>query len=292
MKFSIITPSFRSSRWLRLCIPSVADQGVEVEHIVQDSCSDDGTQEWLPRDARVRAIIEKDGGMYDAVNRGLRRATGEVVAYLNCDEQYLPGALQAVARFFEQHPKVEVAFGDAVVVGPDGGYLCHRLSLLPTKTHTLVSGTLAILSCATFFRRSALEHKQLYFDTRFKDLGDAQWVLTALERGAVMGLVREFTSAFTNTGENMNFKPNAIRERKEMFESAPAWARALRQGFVAQYRLRKLLAGHYSHPPFDYGIYTLNSPDKRVVFHVENPTGVWKGDPKTAAQSVSRQEHD
>ena len=71
MNFSIITPSFRNSRWLKLCIASVADQqDVKWEHIVQDSCSDDGTQDWLPRDPRVKAFIEKDGGMYDAVNRG------------------------------------------------------------------------------------------------------------------------------------------------------------------------------------------------------------------------------
>ena len=64
MKFSIITPSFRNSNWLKLCIASVADQqGVELEHIVQDSCSDDGTQDWLPQDPRVLAFIEKDAGM-------------------------------------------------------------------------------------------------------------------------------------------------------------------------------------------------------------------------------------
>jgi glycosyltransferase involved in cell wall biosynthesis len=106
MKFSIVTPSFRNSSWLKLCIASVADQqGVELEHIVQDSCSDDGTQDWLPQDKRVKAFIEKDGGMYDAVNRGYRRATGDILAYLNCDEQYLPGALKAVADFLRQIQK-------------------------------------------------------------------------------------------------------------------------------------------------------------------------------------------
>ena len=93
VNFSIITPSFRNSNWLKLCIASVADQqGVTFEHIVQDSCSDDGTRDWLPQDRRVKAFIEKDQGMYDAVNRGFKRAQGDIVAYLNCDEQYLPGA--------------------------------------------------------------------------------------------------------------------------------------------------------------------------------------------------------
>src|SRR5256885_10883439 len=48
------------------------------------------SQDWLPHDRRVKAFIEKDHGMYDAVNRGLRRAQGEILAYINCDEQYLP----------------------------------------------------------------------------------------------------------------------------------------------------------------------------------------------------------
>src|SRR6202034_981314 len=121
--FSIITPSFRNSKWLKLCIASVADQhGVELEHIVQDSCSDDGTQDWLPHDERVKAFIEKDQGMYDAINRGWKRAQGDVVAYLNCDEQYLPGALKAVWDYFQAHPDVDVVFGDNLVVDDKGEY--------------------------------------------------------------------------------------------------------------------------------------------------------------------------
>src|ERR1700690_2295710 len=124
MKFSIVTPSFRSSKWLKLCIASVADQeGVDLEHIVQDSCSDDGTQDWLPRDPRVKAFIEKDGGMYEAGNRGYRRATGHILAYLNCDEQYRPGGLKAMHDFFEAHPKIEVALAGSLVTDCDGHYL-------------------------------------------------------------------------------------------------------------------------------------------------------------------------
>src|ERR1700722_12182525 len=108
MRFSVVTPSFKQSQWLKLCVASVADQGVEHEHIVQDAGSDDGTLDWLPHDARVKAFIERDRGMYDAVNRGLRRAQGDILSYLNCDEQYLPGALPAVEKFFADHPHVDV----------------------------------------------------------------------------------------------------------------------------------------------------------------------------------------
>ncbi|MGH2568127.1 MAG: glycosyltransferase, partial [Bacteroidota bacterium] len=132
MKFSIITPSFRSSSWLKLCIASVADQqGVVLEHIIQDACSDDGTQDWLSYDRRVRAFVEKDDGMYDAINRGFQRAEGDILAYLNCDEQYLPGALKIVCDFLEKHSEVDVLLAGTIVVDRNGCYICHRASLIP-----------------------------------------------------------------------------------------------------------------------------------------------------------------
>src|SRR6516225_8220408 len=108
MSWSILTPSFRSGQWLKLCIASVADQAVPLEHIVQDGGSDDGTLDWLPADLRVKVFVEKDQGMYDALNRGLRRAGGDFLAWLNCDEQYLPSAVQRAGVFFERHPEVDV----------------------------------------------------------------------------------------------------------------------------------------------------------------------------------------
>src|SRR6266545_4953478 len=122
MRFSVITPSFNPSPWLPLCLASVADQGVDVEHIVQDAGSTDGTLDWLRHDARVKLFVERDGGMYDGVNRGLRRAGGDILAYLNCDEQYLPGCLQTVQSFFSAHPQTEVVFAGSIVTDGEGGY--------------------------------------------------------------------------------------------------------------------------------------------------------------------------
>src|SRR5580704_8052109 len=167
MRFSIITPSFKSSNFLKLCIASVADQGVELEHIVQDACSDDGTLEWLPKDPRVKAFVEKDSGMYDAVNRGLRRAQGEILAYLNCDEQYLPGTLAAVDDFFSKHPGVDVVFGDFIGVDTKGDYLFHRKVLTPLKYHTWVSH-LQTFTCATFFRRKIIADQGHFFNPRLR----------------------------------------------------------------------------------------------------------------------------
>ena len=174
LKFSIITPSFRNSAWLKLCIASVADQrGVTLEHLVQDSNSDDGTGDWLPKDSRVQAFIEKDAGMYDAVNRGYRRATGDILAYLNCDEQYLPGALKAVQEFFEKHPQVEVVLAGSIVTDGDGKYLCHRHSMVPSPQHLWYR--FPVLTSSIFIRRKVVAERGIFFDTKWRDLGDFHW---------------------------------------------------------------------------------------------------------------------
>lgn len=271
VRISIVTPSYRRSTWLKLCIASVADQGGEVEHIVQDAGSDDGTLAWLPRDPRVKVFVEKDQGMYDGVNRGLRRAGGDILAYLNCDEQYLPGALLAVAGFFEQHPEIDVLFGDVVMIDTEGRYLYHRKMQTPLKYHTWTSH-LSTLSCGMFFRRRVVFDYGLLFDPRLRDVGDGEWIVRLLKRGVRMAVLGQYTSAFTCTGVNMSAGPNARREARELFHSAPLWARCLKPLFVLQHRLRRSMGGMYSQPPFTYEIFTLTSPDRRQRYDVSHPT--------------------
>ena len=276
MKFSIITPSFRNSAWLKLCIPSVADQTqVELEHIVQDSCSDDDTKNWLPNDSRVKAFIEKDSGMYDAVNRGFSRARGELLAYINCDEQYLPGALKIVADFFETHPNVEAVFADSIVIDSQGNYICHRPSLVPWKHSMWVR--FPVLTCSIFIRRSVITDRKIVFDTRWRDLGDYWWIREMVLRGVRTAVLPKLTSVFTDTGENMNLKANARRERREKQQMTPAWIRLLQPYWVLENRFRLTLRTGVKRNPFDYSIYTLGSPRKRVTFHAGHPTTFWKG---------------
>ncbi len=275
MKFSIVTPSFRNSNWLKLCIASVADQkGVEFEHIVQDSCSDDGTQDWLPGDKRVRAFIEKDRGMYDAVNRGYRRAQGELLAYLNCDEQYLPGGLQTVHAFFEKNPEVEVVLAGTIVVNGNGNYMCHRHSMLPNPRH--VWFRFPILTSSMFMRRSVFYDRGISFDPRCRDLGDFHLVQELMKQKVRMAVCDDFTSTFTDTGEHVNLTPNALREKAGTMAMAPRWVRLLRLLWVGQHRGRRLAAGHFGMKATSYSIYTPQSPTQRVRFDVANPTAVWR----------------
>ena len=275
MKFSIVTPSFRNSRWLKLCVASVADQqGVEFEHIVQDSCSDDGTQDWLPHDRRVQAFIEKDSGMYDAVNRGYRRAQGDILAYLNCDEQYLPGALKTMSDFFDAHPEVEVALAGTIVVDGGGNYMCHRHALVPHPQHMWFR--FSALTSSIFIRRSVIHERGIFFDTRWRDLSDFHWFLALMKNKVPIAVYDEFTSAFADTSENMGLRSNAIREKIETTAMSPRWVRALKPVWIAHHRLRRLAAGHFSLKPMSYSIYTFDSPAQRVRFDVPKPTAIWR----------------
>ena len=253
---------------------SVADQdGVEVEHIVQDAQSDDGTQEWLARDQRVQAYFEKDQGMYDAINRGWRRATGEILAYLNCDEQYLPGGLRAVEEFFHKHPRTDVLFGDTIVVDKQGRFICYRKSLVPWKNTMWVYNP--VMSSAIFIHRRVLDQHNLFFDTQWRALGDKMWTVEMVRRRLKLAVLRSFTSSFTDTGENLCLKPSSIGEVKLVMDKAPAWVRRCKFLLLQLHRLRAVCHGVYWEKPFTYSIYTLASPKQRVEFQVSRPTAVW-----------------
>ncbi len=275
MKFSIITPSFRNSEWLKRCVASVADQGVALEHLVQDAGSDDGTLDWLPRDPRVTAFVEKDAGMYDAINRGLRRARGDVLAYLNCDEQYLPGALAAVEEFFHAHPEVEMVFGDAVVVNAEGDYLFHRKMLRPLLWHTWTC-QLSTLTCGTFFRRSVIERRAAFFDLQWRYIGDADWMRRLIQERVPMAALGRFTSVFTHTGQNLSTDEKTMAELRAFRATAPAVARALCPLVIAHHRARRWLGGTYSQEPFDFSLYARGPLEQRTVRHVAQPTARWR----------------
>lgn len=273
VSFSIVTPSYRSTDWIRLCVASVADQGVEYEHIIQDAQSDDGTPESVRDLPGVRLFVEKDSGMYDALNRGLRRAEGDILAHLNSDEQYLPGALRAVSDLFERNPAVDVLFADSVVVDRSARYLFHRKVLVPRLGHTWTAH-LSTMTCSTFFRRRVVEGGEL-FDPRWRNVGDAEWILQLLRRRMNMAVLRRFTSVFTMTGSNLGASDEAHRERIALASLAPLRMRAMKPLYIVHHRLCRLAAGLYSQPPFSYSAFTREDPSARRTFAASRPTARW-----------------
>jgi hypothetical protein len=209
------------------------------------------------------------------VNRGFRRAQGEVFSYLNCDEQYLPGALAAVGHYFTEHPDVDVLFPDSIVADAAGEYICHRLSLVPGTNQIWVR--FPVLTCSLFVRRRVVHELGIFFDTKWRDLGDWFWVNEMVRQRVHMAVLPHFTSVFTDTGENMNLKPNAQRERREKWAMAPGWVKRLKQPIIVWNRLRLIARPPLLVKPFEYALYTRESPDRRVVRRAEKPTSFWKG---------------
>lgn len=125
---SIVTPSYNQAQFIEATIRSVLEQDYPaVEQIVVDGGSSDGTLQILERyREQIRYVSEEDEGQADAINKGLEMAQGEIVAYLNSDDIYLPGTLSRVANYFVNHPEVDMIFGDCQVIDQEGvviGYM-------------------------------------------------------------------------------------------------------------------------------------------------------------------------
>jgi len=120
-RITVITPCLNSRSTIEVALDSVRDQGVgDVEHIVVDGGSTDGTVELLSVREGVTWISEPDKGLSDALNKGLAMATGELIGWLNADDWYLPGAFAAVLEAAEAHPAAWWYTGGCPIVDGEG----------------------------------------------------------------------------------------------------------------------------------------------------------------------------
>ncbi len=121
-KLSIVTPSFNQAKFLEETILSVLNQNYpSLEYIIIDGGSSDGSVEIIKRYERHLAYweSERDRGQVHAINKGLERATGDIFAFINSDDVYLPGAFSAVVNHFRSAPECEWLCGDTIFFGPD-----------------------------------------------------------------------------------------------------------------------------------------------------------------------------
>jgi glycosyltransferase involved in cell wall biosynthesis len=119
---SLVTPSLNQGKFLRTTIESVLSQQYPgLEYFVQDGGSADESLAILREyEGRVSFVSEKDTGQAEAINRGLSRATGEILGYLNSDDLLLPGALRAVGETFASDPNLVMVYGQARFIDADG----------------------------------------------------------------------------------------------------------------------------------------------------------------------------
>jgi glycosyltransferase involved in cell wall biosynthesis len=151
---SIITPSFNQAHFLEETIQSVLGQSYpNLEYIVVDGGSTDGSLEIIQRYAHRLAwwVSETDRGQTDAINKGFARARGQVLAWLNSDDTYQPGAVAEAAAFLQAHPQTGMVYGDANLVDETG----QVIGLFPasqTDYRRLRRGFVHIPQQSAFFR--------------------------------------------------------------------------------------------------------------------------------------------
>lgn len=163
-RITIVTPSYNQGRFIEETIQSVLSQGYpDLEYIVIDGGSTDETLSILKKYGReIQWVSERDRGQAHAINKGLRMATGDVVAFLNSDDLYKPGALLSVGEFFALHPQAHWLTGRCCIIDEYGREIRRPITLyknlwLSVRSYTILLVLNYISQPATFWRRSVLD---------------------------------------------------------------------------------------------------------------------------------------
>jgi glycosyltransferase involved in cell wall biosynthesis len=156
MLVSIITPSYNQAAYLEATIQSVLQQDYpEIEYIIIDGGSTDGSVEIIKKYAHRLAywVSEKDLGQTDAINKGFARAHGDVLAWINSDDTYQPGAIREAVEFLQTHPEAGMVYGNANFIDAQGRVIGAFPSRQTSYTK-LRQGYVHVAQQAAFFRAS------------------------------------------------------------------------------------------------------------------------------------------
>lgn len=168
MLVSIITPTFNQARFLETTILSVLGQDyAEIEYIIIDGGSTDGSVDIIRKYASRLAywVSEADRGQTDAINKGFAQAHGRVLAWLNSDDTYQPGAVSQAVGFLKEHPDAAMVYGDASFID-ENGHVIGSFPARQTDYKRLLRGYVHIPQQAAFFRAD-LWHKVAPLDVTF-----------------------------------------------------------------------------------------------------------------------------
>jgi glycosyltransferase involved in cell wall biosynthesis len=182
---SVVTPSFNQGQFLERTLCSVLDQGYpRLEYVVQDGGSADDSAEVLARhaDRLSRWESRPDGGQAEAINLAFAHTTGEVMAYLNSDDVLLPGSLAFVARYFAEHPEVDVVYGHRVIIDQWDGEIGRWV--MPPHQDDVLSWCDFVPQETLFWRRHIWDRAGGRIDESFRFALDWDLILRFRDAGA------------------------------------------------------------------------------------------------------------
>ncbi len=211
MNFSLAMPTRNMDAHIGAAIGSVLGQSwTDVELLVQDACSTDSTAAMLASfgDPRLSVVSEPDGGQGDAINRALGRASGEILGWLNADDELETGALERVASVFDREPGVELVYGRGVYVDESGAGL-RPYDVRPFDRRLLLTRDY-ILQPAAFWRRSLWERVGP-LDTSLNWGFDWDWFIRASRETSFRFLAAEL-ARYRLTGVNKSVSGGEARQ--------------------------------------------------------------------------------
>ena len=186
-KISVITPTLNQASYIEQTIQSVLTQDYpNLEYIILDGGSTDGTQQILAKyDKYLMWKSEPDAGQIDAINKGLRNASGEIVAYLNSDDLYAPGSLLKVGNFFQQNPEASILTGKCQNINQQGKdtrsiITAYKNFWLSLKCDNLLHIVNYVSQPATFWQKSLLSEIG-YFNPAFRFAMDYDFWLRVIK---------------------------------------------------------------------------------------------------------------
>jgi glycosyltransferase involved in cell wall biosynthesis len=222
MKVSIITVSLNAAKSIADTLTSVASQSYNnIEHIVIDGGSTDGTQDVISHFPHVaRFVSETDNGLYDAMNKGLALATGDIVAILNADDFYIhTGIITKIVNCFKED-EVEAVYGDLVYVNTNFDKVLRTWKAGRYKPSKFYQGWM--VPHPTFFVKRALYENLGYFNTSLKYAADYELMLRFMFKQQIKTFYIPETLVVMKTGgkSNSSFKNRWTINR----EDRKAWA--------------------------------------------------------------------
>lgn len=184
---SIVTPCLDRAPLIAQAVESVLHQDyASVEHVVVDGGSTDGTLAVLRRYGQLNVTSEKDRGLYDALNKGIRRARGEIIGQLNSDDLYEPQSFNAVMQAFAEHPEADAVAGGALIFeDTPSGAAVQRAIAAPTAQSFLRCATQGVCSINAWFFRRRVYDRIGYFSLDYAIAADRDFLLRFWQAGCV-----------------------------------------------------------------------------------------------------------
>jgi glycosyltransferase involved in cell wall biosynthesis len=194
---ALVTPSLNQGPFLERSLRSILDQHYpRLHYVVQDGGSSDGTQTILERYRGSLHHYESapDAGQADALNRGFRSATGDLLGYLNADDLLLPGSLSFVARYFTAHPDVDVVYGHRIVIDEADQEIGRWV--LPPHDNEVLLWRDYVPQETLFWRRDIWERVGAAFEETLQFVLDWELLLRFRAAGARFARLPRFLGAF------------------------------------------------------------------------------------------------